>query len=132
METLRRDLHQWTRKFRCAATVKHGVVVANMQYGLAEEERTAAKAELLDIIKYNFRGAGDARFSLESGPFRSKTRPKTTPKGQCVVIFGCIAASGGPTAASSRAKLAPVPEEQRQKFKLVPHTLRVTWHGSDS
>ena len=70
VETLRRDLHQWTRKFRCAATVKHGVVVANMQYGLAEEERTAAKAELLDIIKYNFRGAER---------LRSCQRPEAAP-----------------------------------------------------
>ncbi|CAE8606350.1 unnamed protein product, partial [Polarella glacialis] len=50
VELLRRDLQKWTTNFRCSAIVKHGEVVANLQLGLPETERTTAKAELAAIV----------------------------------------------------------------------------------
>lgn len=67
VEQLRRDLQQWTRKFRCAATVKHGEVVANMQTGLAEEDRAKARQELQGILQHHFQGQALAS-SSRGGP----------------------------------------------------------------
>eukprot|EP00931_Biecheleriopsis_adriatica_P056784 TRINITY_DN33676_c0_g1_i1.p1 TRINITY_DN33676_c0_g1~~TRINITY_DN33676_c0_g1_i1.p1 ORF type:complete len:603 (+),score=121.20 TRINITY_DN33676_c0_g1_i1:40-1848(+) len=51
---LRRDLSQWTQKFRCAAIVVHGAVEVNMQYGVKAEDQAKAREELKKIVNYNF------------------------------------------------------------------------------
>ncbi|CAJ1360202.1 unnamed protein product [Effrenium voratum] len=84
VEALRRDLQLWTRKFRCAATVKHGEVVANMQLGLAEEDRNKARQELQGILQHHFPGQAIGS-STRGGPTAKlatvpeERQPKKTP-----------------------------------------------------
>lgn len=54
VEVLRRDLSQWTTKYRCSATLQYGEVVANLQLGVPEEAKADARKELEAIIKHHF------------------------------------------------------------------------------
>lgn len=67
VEQIRIDLQNWTRKFRCAATLKYGEVVVKTQVGLAEEDRKKAIAKLHKVIDYHYPGQGVAP-STSAGP----------------------------------------------------------------
>eukprot|EP00434_Breviolum_minutum_P012756 symbB.v1.2.011244.t2/scaffold751.1/size165343/15 len=80
IEALRRDLQKWTRFWRCAATVKHGEVVANMQVGVPEEDRNKARIELQGIIQHHFPGQALASSTRGAPNVKLATVPEERSK----------------------------------------------------